>query len=74
MKNSYATKPNKFRIKEANSSIYDYYDKGPTFDTGHDINIYKNFLNNNNHSINFPQSFEENLRIGNQYLLGIKMI
>jgi len=69
LKNTFGTKPNKFIIKEVNSSIYDYYDKGPTFGSGHDINISQNFFNNN-HSINFPNSFEDNIGLGKSIFTG----
>lgn len=69
LKNTQGTKPNKFRIKDINYSIYDYYNYGPTFGNGYDINIQNNFFNNN-HSIKFPQSFEDNLGIGKKIFTG----
>ena len=47
LKNTQGTRPNKFRIKDINYSIYDYYNYGPTFGNGYDINIQNNFFNNN---------------------------
>ena len=70
LKNTFGIKPNKFKIKEVNNSIYDYYNKGPTFGSGHDIYIYDNFLNSNSHSINFPKSFEDNKGIGKSIFIG----
>ena len=71
LKNTFGTKPNKFRIKDINYSIYDYYNKGPTFGNGNDIHLNDNFLNNLN-SVNFPQSFEDNLGLGNSIFTGDK--
>ena len=69
LKNTQGTRPNKFRIKDINNSTYDYYNYGPTFGNGYDINIQNNFFNNN-HSIKFPQNFEDNLGIGKKIFTG----
>ena len=69
LKNTFGTKPNKFKIKEDNSSIYNSSNNGPTFGGGHDINTSNKFLNHN-HSINFPQSFEDNIGMGRSIFTG----
>ena len=70
MKNTFGKKPNKFKIKEVNSSVYDYYNYGPTFGSGYDIKINNKFFNNNKHSINFPKSFDDNMGIGKSIFIG----
>ena len=69
--NIFETDPIKFHLKDNNSgsSIYDYYNNGPTFGNGHDIRINDNFIKNDTQFF-FPWTYQDTSGKGNSIFTG----
>ena len=66
--NIHGTKPEKFRNKDKNNSIYHYKDYGTLFGSN-DIYVRKEFLNQNTYTT-FPSYYEDTLGKGRSIFTG----
>ena len=62
--NIHNTQPTKFPNSNQNYSLYFNNSYGQNFGAGHDICIYSDFMNSNEHYSNFPHSYQDSLGKG----------
>ena len=67
--NIHNIEPTKFPNSDKSYSVYHYFNQGPTFGGGHDINICSDFINNKPYC-NFPHSYQDILGKGKSILTG----